>query len=346
MAYQQILFDRSEGVGMVTLNRPDQLNAFTPLMLDELLDVFKGMERDSEVRAIVVTGAGKAFCAGEDFKNRAINEVGPQNVTNGPTPVNGPAPNSNYNPASSVSSAGGTYTPVSAGAYNPYQPTSSFSPLNPGSAPLEVSNSSYNPDFTSNTPVNPQPVSNLPSLTEQVQRAYNPLIRQILHIEKPVIAAINGTAAGFGLGLALACDLRYASDRARFLEVATRVGLLPGGGNGYFLPRLLGISRALELAFSSDQITATEAEKLGLISKVFPAEQLATEVRNFAVHLAKGPTRALGLTKTLMYSSLNLNLAQSLELETQLLDEVARTEDYKEGLTAYLQNRPPEYKGR
>lgn len=343
MAYQQILFERSEGVGTVTLNRPDQLNAFTPLMLDELMDVFRGMERDPEVRVIVVTGAGKAFCAGEDFKNRALNEIGPQNPVNTSGTANGPAANSTYTP---VSSSGGNYTPVSAGAYNPYQPATNFSPQNPGPAPVEVSNSSYNPDFTSNVPVTPQAVSNLPSITEQVQRAYNPLIRQIRHIEKPVIAAINGTAAGFGLGLALACDLRYASDRARFLEVASRVGLMPGGGNGYFLPRILGISRALELTFTSDQISASEAEKLGLVSKVYPADQFSGEVRRFAIHLAKGPTRALGLTKTLMYSSLTMSLAQSLELETQLLEEVARTEDYKEGLTAYLQNRPPEYKGR
>lgn len=344
MAYQQIMFERSEGVGTVTLNRPDQLNAFTPQMLEELLDVFKGMERDPEVRAVVLTGAGKAFCAGEDFKNRATNEVG---ATNPPTPSSSGGLTTNPTPIANNSSSYSP-TPVSTSNYNPYQPAPNYSPLNPGPAPAEVASSGYNPVFTNNAPLQPQPVvtSNLPSLSEQVQRAYNPLIRQIRHIEKPVIAAVNGTAAGFGLGLALACDIRYASDRARFMEVAVRVGLIPGAGNGFFLPRLIGLSKALELAFTGDELSASEAEKLGLVSKVYPNEQLLNEVRRSAVRLAKGPTRAIGLAKTMTYSSANMNLAQALELETQLMDEVIHTEDYKEGLSAFLQKRPPNYKGR
>ncbi len=335
MAYQQILFERSEGVGTVTLNRPDQLNAFTPKMLEELLDVLKGMERDPEVRVIVITGAGKAFCAGEDFKSRAIAEV--------------PDAMPNDNAASSLpaSTVGGSYSPEYSASSGSYQPAPTYSPRNPGPAPVEINSSGYSPVFTNNAPVAPSVnAPNLPAMTEQVQRAYNPLIRQLRHIEKPVIAAVNGTAAGFGLGLALACDIRYASDRARFMEVAVRVGLIPGAGNGFFLPRLIGLSKAMELAFTGDELNASEAEKLGLISKVFPADQLLTQVRTMAVRMAKGPTRAIGLAKTLIYSNATMNLSQALELETQLMDEVAHTEDYKEGLTAFVQKRAPQYKGR
>jgi 2-(1,2-epoxy-1,2-dihydrophenyl)acetyl-CoA isomerase len=326
MAYQQITFERSEGVGTLTLNRPDQLNAFTPQMLAELQDVFKGMVRDPEVRAIVITGAGKAFCAGEDFKNRATADASanPPSTTLNPLDPNNPPP-------------------------VPYQPVVA----NPifGTAPVEVSAPNYTPSFTNQAPLQPQAISNntpalTPTFTEQVQRSYNLLIRQIRQIEKPVIAAVNGTAAGLGLGLALACDIRYASDRARFLEVAVRVGLIPGGGNAFFLPRLIGLSKALELAFTGDELGASEAEKMGLVSRVVLADQLDKEVRQLALRLAKGPTRAMGLSKALIYNSVNLNLNQALDFEAQLMDEALRSADYKEGLNAFVQKRPPEYKGR
>jgi 2-(1,2-epoxy-1,2-dihydrophenyl)acetyl-CoA isomerase len=328
MAYQQITFERSEGVGTITLNRPDQLNAFTPQMLAELQDVFKGMVRDPEVRAIVVTGAGKAFCAGEDFKSRVPADV----PANPPSTTLNPLDPNNNNPPSV-----------------PYQPVIA----NPafGTTPVEVSAPNYTPSFTNNAPLQPQAISsNTPALTppftEQVQRSYNLLIRQIRQIEKPVIAAVNGTAAGLGLGLALACDIRYASERARFLEVAVRVGLIPGGGNAFFLPRLIGLSKALELAFTGDELGAGEAEKMGLISRVVLADQLLKEVRQLALRLAKGPTRAMGLSKALIYNSANLNLNQALDFEAQLMDEALRSADYKEGLNAFVQKRPPDYKGR
>ncbi len=369
MAYQTILFDRSEGVGTVTLNRPDQLNAFTPQMLQELMDVFKGMERDPDVRVIVITGAGKAFCGGEDFKARAESEVEVQPP---------PPPSNNF---SGNATQAGPYNPGYSNAYSPAPaPTgeaASYSPLNPGPPPSINSNveesispfdSPFNPRSAPapvpgpNTPpsapgsntssyvpsVGPQ-LTNVPrpiSMAEQIRRAYNPLIRQIRSIEKPVIAAINGVAAGTGLGLALACDIRYASERARFVEVSVRVGLLPGSGNGFFLPRLIGISRALELAFSGDEMSAADAERIGLISRVVQSEQLIEQTRKLAVRLAKGPTRAIGLTKSMMYGSANLNLEQALELEARLTDDATRSEDYKEGLRAFLEKRPPKYRGQ
>ncbi len=341
MAYQYILFDRNEGIGTVTLNRPTQLNAFIPQMLDELTSVFKGMERDPEVRVIILTGAGKAFCGGEDFKSRAEAEVQSE-------PTTPPNPYS-YNP-------------------NPIAPPSplaspSYSPLNPGPPPMYSNpNSNSNPTPApiynpTPAPISPEPYAptsssgpislpKTPAITEQNLRAYNPLIRQIRRLEKPVIAAINGVAAGTGLGLALACDIRYASEKARFIEVSTRVGLMPSGGNGYFLPQYIGLSKALELAFAGDEMTATEAERLGLISKVVLGEGLLDETRKLAARLAKGPTRAIGLTKAMMYNSQSLNLEKALELESQLLEEAARSADYKEGLKAFLDKRSPNFKGK
>lgn len=365
MAYQTILFERSEGVGIVTLNRPDQLNAFTPQMLQELMDVFKGMERDPDVRAILITGAGKAFCGGEDFKSRAEAEVAIQPP---PQPTNlygnGPQSAPYANPYSVASAPAIEIAP-------------NYSPLNPGPPPAygsgneEVAPPAYDNPFGNSSPAssgsvppppppaNPgiysvppssasQPIS-VPrpaSIADQLRRTYNPLIRQIRKVEKPVIAAINGVAAGTGLGLALACDIRYASDRARFVEVSVRVGLLPGGGNGFFLPRLIGVSKAMELAFSGDELSASEAERLGLISQVVPGEQLVEQARKLAVRLAKGPTRAIGLSKSLIYNSANLNLDQALDLEAQLTEEASRSEDYKEGLRAFLEKRPPKYRGQ
>ncbi|MEI6043131.1 MAG: enoyl-CoA hydratase-related protein [Chloroflexota bacterium] len=482
MAYQTILFERSEGVGTVTLNRPDQLNAFTLQMLQELLDVFKGMERDPEVRAIIITGAGKAFCGGEDFKSRAEAEltVQPPPPTTNPYPYgNSPQPlfsnpynsdtpirtNDPYNsdplrttdpynsdpprttdpynidpplrtadPYNSdtpirTNDPYNSDTPRTTDPYNidppirttdpynidppirtndpynidpqpltsnlyfsdpqpppaPYNPNStdsyavqpvsafgpspSYSPLNPGPPPsfsgtiFEEPPSPYDNLFNPRpvpSPSSPTPLPNNPlaaftpppvnaprplEMAEQIRRAYNPLIKQIRAIEKPVIAAVNGVAAGTGLGLALACDIRYANERTRFVEVSIRVGLLPGGGNAFFLPRLIGLSQALELAFSGDELGATEAERLGLVNRIVPSEQLMEQTRKFAVRLAKGPTRAIGLTKSLVYSSTNLTLDQALEQEARLMEETSQTKDYKEGLRSFLEKRPPKYRG-
>ena len=185
----------------------------------------------------------------------------------------------------------------------------------------------------------------LSELAEQVRRAYNPLIRQMRNIEKPVIAAVNGIAAGTGLGLALACDIRYASERARFVEVSVRIGLLPGSGTGYFLPRLIGLTKAMEMAFNGDELDAVAAEKYGLVSRVIAPDNLLDETRKLAVRLAKGPTRAIGLTKQMMYRSATMGLEQALDFEAHLVDEAVRSQDYKEGLRAFNERRPPEYKG-
>lgn len=364
MPYQFITFERSEGVGTVTLNRPEQLNAFTPVMLQELSDVFKGMERDPLVRAIIITGAGRAFCGGENFRQRAEAEL--PSAPPPPQPVFDAFSNSSNSPTFGGGSAPYTPTSVSGGSTAQPQFVTEFSPPNPapvsvennrpgGEAPfqpVEVTNSRTQPVF--NNLNQPDPISGpLPSPNggptlspaEQVRRAYNPLIRQIRNIEKPVIAAVNGIAAGTGLGLALACDIRYASDRARFVEVSVRIGLLPGSGTGYFLPRLVGLSKALEMAINGDELDAGAAEKYGLVSRVVSGDTLLEETRKLALRLAKGPTRAIGLTKVMMYRSSNLNLEQALDLEAHLVEEATRSQDYKEGLRAFSEKRPPEYKG-
>ncbi|NWJ45385.1 MAG: enoyl-CoA hydratase [Chloroflexi bacterium] len=333
MAYQFVLFDRSEGVGLVTLNRPEQLNAFTLQMLEELLNVFKGMERDPEVRAIILTGAGKAFCGGEDFKARAQQET--QAFESAPAPVAPPA--YSYNPQPIVPPL-----PVT----NP-----DYTPLNPGPPPSFQRSEPQDP-FAPVYSQNPAPkapetaVSTRPnSMHDLIRRSYSPLLLQIRRIRKPVIAAINGVAAGTGFGLALACDVRYASDNARFLEVSTRVGLMPGGGLAYLLPRLIGTSRAMELAFAGEEMTAGEARDLGLVSKVVTPESLLDEARKLALRLAKGPTRSIGLTKALMNESSQLSFEQALNMEAQLMEESSRTQDYREGLKAFLEKRAPNFKG-
>ena len=336
MAYQFIMFDRNEGVGTVTLNRPDQLNALTPAMLQELSDVFRGMERDPQVRAILITGAGKAFCGGEDFRQRAESSGSFAFLPPTPPTENSPASfgfdrseqGAINNPRTAPVSQPGPNWPHSSSQENPRTQPLPW----PGAEPTSVaSNNSGNTD---------------PNFAEAVRMAYNPLIRHMRQIEKPIIAAINGIAAGTGLGLALACDIRYASERARFMEVSIRVGLLPGSGIGYLLPRLIGLSKSLELLLNGDEVSATEAAQLELVSKVLPADQLLEESRQFAARLAKGPTRAIGLTKNLVYRAASLNLDQALELEAQLTDQALQTQDYQEGLQAFIQKRPPQYRGQ
>ena len=363
MAYQYIIFERSDGVGTVTLNRPEGLNSLTPQMLDELNDVFRGMERDPQVRAILITGAGKAFCGGEDFRQRAGAELSVGSSSNsGPAvaPQTAPTPTFEaFNPAFSLDDLDppAFYNPgVLPGQTNPQpQLAAEFTPLstgpqaveNPRTQPVPLGDSTNErpmPSFGSPGPS--QPAEATPSVAEQIRRGYNPLIKQIRQIEKPVIAAVNGVAAGTGFGLALACDIRYAAERARFVEVSVRVGLLPGSGTGYFLPRLIGLSKALELAFQGEELSASEAERLGLVSRVVSGETLLEESRKLAVRLAKGPTRAIGLTKNLIYKSANLSLDQSLELEAQLSEDATRTGDYKEGLRAFVEKRAPNYRGQ
>ncbi|HEY0070627.1 MAG TPA: enoyl-CoA hydratase-related protein [Chloroflexia bacterium] len=260
MDYETILYDIDEGVLTITLNRPDVLNAFNRKMTDELQDAFKRAERDSEVRCIVLTGAGGAFSSGEDLKSRS---------------------------AEGDSDFGST-----------------------------------------------------------LRQRYNPLVSKMRNIEKPVLGSINGVAAGAGCSIALACDLRIASDKARFMEVFVRVGLVPDSGSSFFLPRLVGLGRALEMAFLGDEMGADEALRTGLVNRVVPAEELESATRELALRLAKAPTKAIGLAKRAINRALTMDLDQALDYEVYGQETAGASEDHKEGIAAFLEKRTPNFTGR
>ncbi|MDQ3706809.1 MAG: enoyl-CoA hydratase-related protein [Chloroflexota bacterium] len=260
MDYETILYNLDEGVLTITLNRPDVLNAFNRKMTDELQDAFKKAERDSEVRCIVLTGAGRAFSSGEDLKSRSANGES---------------------------------------------------------------------DFGST-----------------LRQRYNPLVSKMRNIEKPVLGSINGVAAGAGCSIALACDLRIASDKARFMEVFVRVGLVPDSGSSFFLPRLVGLGKALEMAFLGDDMGADEALRTGLVNRVVPSEELESATRELALRLAKSPTKAIGLAKRAINRALTMDLDQVLEYEVYGQEAAGASDDHQEGLAAFLEKRAPNFTGR
>lgn len=254
-----ILLDQREGILTITLNRPDVLNAVNDLMLRELYDALRQAARDVATRCVVLTGAGRGFCSGQDLRDR-----------------------------------GGAAT------------------------------------F---------------SFSESLRTRYNPVILLIRTMEKPVVAAVNGVAAGAGCSLALAADLRIASDRASFIEVFARVGLVPDSGSTYFLPRLVGLGKALELAYTADPVDAPEALRLGLVNRVVPHDDLPAQTALLAKRLAAGPTRGYGLTKRAINHALHAPLEQTLDYEAALQEIAGRTADHREGVAAFLEKRQANFKG-
>jgi 2-(1,2-epoxy-1,2-dihydrophenyl)acetyl-CoA isomerase len=251
--------DAEAGVATVTLNRPDALNSLTVPMKQALLAAFRRLERDETVRAVVLTGAGRAFCAGQDLHER----------------------------------------------------------LEPGAAPLGV----------------------------EVRERYNPIIRAMRGLPKPIVGAINGVAAGAGASLAMACDIRLASDTATISLAFGRVGLVPDSGATWFLPRLVGATRAAELALLNDPVSAADAVRLGLVGRAVPAADLATEANAIAARLAAGAPKAIALTKRALNASWDRDLDAALEYEARLQDMAGRTRDHAEGLAAFMEKRPPRFTG-
>jgi 2-(1,2-epoxy-1,2-dihydrophenyl)acetyl-CoA isomerase len=184
------------------------------------------------------------------------------------------------------------------------------------------------------------------SLGELLRSRYNRIILRLRTMEKPVIAAVNGVAAGAGCNLALAADLRIASDRASFIEVFTRVGLVPDSGGTWLLPRIIGMGRALELMFLADPLDAASAERVGLVNRVVPHEDLMPRAEEWARRLAQGPTKAYGLIKRGVDHNLAVDLRAALEYEAFLQEIAGRTADHQEGVAAFLAKRPPAYQGR
>jgi 2-(1,2-epoxy-1,2-dihydrophenyl)acetyl-CoA isomerase len=188
-------------------------------------------------------------------------------------------------------------------------------------------------------------------LTEQfrfkkiLEEHYNPIITRIRAIEKPMIAAVNGVAAGAGANIALACDIVVASEKASFIQAFSKIGLVPDSAGSFFLPRLIGFQKASALMLLGDKVSAAQAQDLGMIYKVFPPETFLQEVHSLALHMAQLPTKALGLTKKLLNASFNNTLEQQLALESKLQIQAANSNDYKEGVSAFVEKRKPNFKG-
>jgi len=263
MTETPLLVTIADGVATLTLNRPDRLNALTAALHEALASALDRAAGDETIRALLITGAGRGFCAGQDLSERKL-------------------------------------------------------------APGEPRR----------------------DLGQGLERYYNPLIRRLRGLEKPVIAAVNGVAAGAGVGLALACDIVIAAHSAGFIEAFSRIGLVPDAGNTWFLPRLVGSARAMGMALTGEAIPAERAAEWGLIWKAVPDDMLMTEARDLARRLAQGPTRALGLTKRAIDRSGTNDLDTQLDLERDLQREAGLGEDYREGVAAFLEKRPPRFTGR
>jgi 2-(1,2-epoxy-1,2-dihydrophenyl)acetyl-CoA isomerase len=261
VAYQFIIVERLGGVEKITLNRPDVLNSFTLAMSRELREVLAAARGDKSVRAILITGAGRGFCAGQD-----LSDV-------------------------------------------------------------------------------PQAVEGKLDLGATVRQTYNPLIELIRKIEKPIVCAVNGVAAGAGANLAIACDIVIASETASFIQSFSKLGLVPDSGGTFILPRAIGWPMATALMMLGDKITANQAAEMGMIYKVVPGITLDSEAMNLATHLAAMPTKGLGYTKRLLNASKGNNLQEQLELEEQMQAEAGRTSDFDEGLAAFHEKRKPEFRG-
>jgi 2-(1,2-epoxy-1,2-dihydrophenyl)acetyl-CoA isomerase len=184
------------------------------------------------------------------------------------------------------------------------------------------------------------------SFVDSLRRRYNPIILKLRTIEKPVIAAVNGVAAGAGCSLALACDLRIASETAAFIEVFARVGLVPDSGSTYLLPRIVGLGKAFEMCYLTDPVSAADAARIGLVNWVVPPAELDAKTREIADRLSRGPTKAYALIKRALNRNLFSDLGSGLDYEAMVQEIAGRTDDHKEGVAAFLEKRPPSYRGR
>lgn len=246
-------------VCIIRLNRPEVFNSFNKEMAFELQEILDNCEKNSAVRSILLTGEGKAFCAGQDL----------QELTD--------------------------------------------------------------PDG--------------PKLSDIVREHYNPVIKRIRSIEKPIVCAVNGVAAGAGANIALACDITIAGESVAFIQAFSKIGLIPDSGGTFFLPRSIGMQKATALMMLADKVMAADAEKMGMIYKVCADESLMEETLKVAKKLAALPTIGLGLTKRALNQSITNNLTQQLALEDELQTAAGKTYDYNEGVAAFLEKRKPKFKG-
>lgn len=258
--YKFLLFSISNGTATISLNRPEVYNALNDELTFELQDAFKSVAKDETVRAVVLTGEGKGFCAGQDLK---------------------------------ASAASGNR-----------------------------------------------------SFMDSLHKRYNPIIRAMRSLPKPVICRLNGVAAGAGCSLALACDMIIASEEATLIEVFINIGLVPDSGSTFFLPRLVGMAKAFELCTMGSKVGAAEAVSLGLINKAVPPDQLDQAVKEYADYFANAPTKAVGMIKKMLQKSAHATLDEMLDYEAYCQEIAGASNDYKEGVAAFLEKRKARFTGK
>jgi 2-(1,2-epoxy-1,2-dihydrophenyl)acetyl-CoA isomerase len=258
--YKFLRFSTTNGTATITMNRPDVYNALNDEITFELQDAFKAVARDESVRVVVLTGEGKAFCAGQDLK---------------------------------ASAAAGKR-----------------------------------------------------SFMDSLHKRYNPIIRAMRGLPKPVLCRLNGVAAGAGCSLALACDMIIAAEEAALIEVFVNIGLVPDSGSSFFLPRLVGMAKAFELCAMGSRVTATEALSLGLVNRVVPHAQLDAALREYTDYFAAAPTRSIGLIKKMLNKSGHATLDEMLDYEAYCQEIAGSSADYKEGVAAFLEKRKPSFTGK
>jgi len=262
MTYEQIRYERRDGVAWIRLHRPDKLNALTTPMALEILAALQTAEADSAMRCVIITGEGRGFCAGQDLQE------------------------------------------FPAGQMEGFD------------------------------------------ISEHLRSGYHRLVPALVGSPLPVVAGVNGVAAGAGLSLALACDVRIASDRASFMQAFVRIGLIPDSGGTWLLPRAVGWARALELSISGRTVDVEEALQVGLVHRVVPADRFDVELTDYAARLAALPTPAIGATKRLLAASAGSSLQETLEREAIAQAEHAGSPDFVEGVTAFQEKRAPRFTER
>ncbi|MEU6351532.1 enoyl-CoA hydratase-related protein [Streptomyces sp. NPDC047072] len=351
-------------VAYLTLNRPEALNALTPAQRDRIIELLGQASADPDVRAVVLTGTGRGFCAGADLRGGSAggdsagggSAGGGKQAAEASSERGAGASGGERGAEAGSSEHGGEADSREHGTEadsreHGTEAGSRERGTEAGSRErgTEAGSRERRTDTAGGAQAAEAPGGGerIPGdVARMIRDGAQRLIAAVLDCEKPVIAAVNGTAAGLGAHLALACDLVLAAESARFIEVFVRRALVPDGGGAYLLPRLIGPQRAKELMFFGDALSAADAERLGLVNRVVPDGELEKTAREWATRLAAGPTRTLALTKHLVNASLDSDRATAFAAEATAQEINMTTADAQEGLASFVERRTPEYRGR